>query len=124
MFSSELDNPLLSDGEVSAHGWWMAGNNECRRYAEVENWLQQWTCDASGGNCNWVEVAHNETRVGPGGRRGRRNTARRQCATSTLTGYRNMVDVELVGVFDPADRRYRIVDFGCRATANGGRYYG
>ena len=123
-FSSELDDPHRSGGEVSAHGWWIDRNDDCPRLADVENWLHQWTCDANGGNCSWILVHQDETRVREGGGHGRRNTVRGQCATDDTTGYRNIVDVDLVGRLDPSDHYYRIFNVNCRVYANGSPYNG
>ena len=123
-FSSELDNPHRSGGEVSAHGWWIDRNDYCPQFADVENWLHQWTCDATGGNCSWILVDQDETRVREGGGRGRRNTVRGQCATDDTTGYRNIVDLDLVGRYDTADQYYRTFNVDCRVYANGSPYNG
>ena len=120
-FSSELDNPHRSGGEVSAHGWWIDKNDNCPQFADVENWLHQWTCDATGGNCSWVLVDQDETRVREGGGR---NTVRGQCATDDTTGYRNIVDLDLVGRYDTADQYYRTFNVDCRVYANGSPYNG
>ena len=65
-----------------------------------------------------------ETRVREGGGRGRRNTVRGHCAIDGTTGYRNIVDVDLVGRLDPADQYYRIFNVNCRVYANGSPYNG
>ena len=51
---------------------------------------------------------------------------RRQCGTLSpdTTGYRNIVDVDLVGRLDPADQYYRIFNVNCRVYANGSPYNG
>ena len=121
-FRSQLDYPHYSGGDVSAHGWWRDENNDCPRYADVENWLEQWTCDASGGNCDWVKVAHDKTRDRQGGGRGRRNTVRHQCATSASIGYRNIVDVDVIGILDTPEKFYVTQNVDCRAIANGRPY--
>ncbi len=121
-FQLRAGQPPYSSGDVSAHGWWIDENNDCPRYADVENWLEQWTCDASGGNCGWVQVAHNKTRVISGGGRGRRNTVRHQCATSASTGYRNIVDVDVIGILDTPEKFYVTQNVDCRAIANGRPY--
>ena len=49
-------------------------------------------------------------RIRPGGGRGCRTTVRHACASTSMTGYRNMVDVDLVGRFDPPDQYTRIAN--------------
>ncbi len=103
-FTMEGDYPHLSNHrrEVSTHGWWEieSDNQNCPEYAYVEVWLQANWCDFITG-CRWITLAHQEKRIREGGGSGRRTTARYDCASNELlVGYRNVVDVDLVGVPD------------------------
>ena len=80
------------------------------------------TCNSAGQSCEWQTIDHQKLRIRPGGGRGCRTTVRHACASTSMTGYRNMVDVDLVGRFDPPDQYTRIANVTCRATT-GGRAY-
>jgi len=106
------DNPHRSGADVSAHGWWHRRSASCPTYADVTVVLQQYWCDFYG--CRWISRASGKKRVLPGGGAGRRANARRHCDSSAYTGWRNVVDVDLVGVSDPADKKYYIKNVYCR----------
>lgn len=111
-YETDGDYPHRSGTDVSAHGWWHRYSASCPTYADVTVWLQQYWCDAWG--CRWITRATGSKRVLPGGGSGRRATARKYCDTSQYTGWRNVVDVDLVGVSDPADKKYIIQNVYCR----------
>jgi hypothetical protein len=70
-------------------------------YQRLDVYLQGWWCDYYG--CRWITVASNTGDVFAGGGSGNRVTARRTCSsTARLVGWRGLVDVDLIGVSDPA----------------------
>lgn len=106
------DNPHRSGADVSAHGWWLYLSGSCPSQADVTVDLEQWWCDAFG--CRWIWRARGSARVYAGGGSGRWANARKTCDSSQLTGWRNVVDVDLVGVSDPGDKEYVIANVNCR----------
>lgn len=117
-FETKGDRPHMSaqDTEVSAHGWWRERSpGLCPEYADVEVWLQAHWCDLG---CRWRTIAHNQTRIRAGGGRGRRTIARHACASDEITGFRNVVDVDLVGAVDPPNRVYITFNLACRPTSS------
>lgn len=104
-YTTHGDYPHRSGTDVSAHGWWNTSDYSlCPTYADVEVWIQGLWCNNPPWNCYWVTVAHSESRIRPRNIYGTRTTARRLCVSTATTGFRNVVDVDLVGVDDPADQ--------------------
>ena len=123
-FQSRVDNPHISRNrtDVSGHGWWNAIAGTCPSHARVQSWLYQWTCDAIGNNCSWIEIDDDDRTLLPGGGAGKRTNVRRTCASSSSTGYKNLVDVDLIGFIDPPTQFYRIKNVNCRVLSNGYPY--
>lgn len=114
-YETIADRPHRSGQEVSVHGSWKAKNpDDCPLYADVEVQLQAHWCNDPM-DCDWVTIADAEKRVLSGGGRGKRATARRSCTPTPgkLTGYRNVVDVDLVGVPDLPGKAYNIYNLEC-----------
>lgn len=105
----------LSGGDVSGHGWWETNSYSlCPTYADVEVTIQGWWCSWI---CDWVTVAHNEMRIRPKNIYNERTTARRFCVGTDIVGFRSVIDVDLVGVGDPADKFYtQWRDLACRPS--------
>lgn len=81
--------------EASGHGWWT--NINCNAtYADVTVQLQEYYSDGSWRNKGTVGRA----RVRSGGGAGNRATGRAACESSAVTGWRSVIDVDLVGLPD------------------------
>lgn len=117
-YATDGDYPHRSGTDVSAHGWWDTSNYSlCPSHADVEVWIQGLWCNNPPWDCFWVTVAHNEMRIRPRNIYNERTTARRVCASSIVTSFRNIVDVDLVGVNDPADQYVGpLTDVACRSS--------
>ncbi len=113
-FKTGADNPHCSSTEfaVSAHGWWNETSRpkgQCLEFADVEARLQvAWCNDFT--RCRWITLDKQERRVREGGGRGRHTTVRFDCASSRVVEYRNVVDVDLVGMLDLPNRVIREQD--------------
>lgn len=85
--------------EASGHGWWV--NLSCRSasQARVTVQLQEYFTDGSWRNRG---IKGDDT-VYSGGGSSNRATGRAGCSTSTVTAWRSVIDVDLVGVNDPPD---------------------
>jgi len=117
-YTTEGDNPHLSSTgfAASAHGWWNHSiNSSCPLYADVTVTLQAKLCYTTGSSrtCWWETVDHQVTRILAGGGSGRRTTARNDCLFFKLIGYRSIIDVDLVGVWDGPFKLYRSADVLC-----------
>ena len=117
-FTTHADRPHKSSGvnQVSAHGSWrIVRDTNCPSHADVEVKLQGLYCIYGWFDiCWWLTLDTQEKRILPGGGRGKRTTARYRCDTNELTGYRNVVDVDLVGVSDDNDKARRRGNVACR----------
>lgn len=111
-YDTRGDYPHPSGSDVSAHGWWVYLSGSCPAQADVTVYLQQYWCDGWG--CRWITRATGEKRVYAGGGSANRANARTYCDSSEYTGWRNVVDVDLVGVSDPADKAYITSNVYCR----------
>ena len=111
-YETRGDWPHRSGADVSAHGWWIYLSGSCPSQADVTVYLQQYWCDAWG--CRWITRAQGAKRVYAGGGSANRANARKYCDSSEYTGWRNVVDVDLVGVSDPSDKAYIIQNVYCR----------
>ena len=111
-FETRGDDPHLSSGDVSVHGWWNdLSPGDCPTYADVEVWLQAWAC--IGMSCWWDTLDTNEERHTEGGGSGNRTNARWGCNGIELISFRNVIDVDLVGVSDPSGYEYVQKDLNC-----------
>ncbi len=81
--------------EASGHGWWVNGNCSAR-LAVVTVQLQQYYSDGRWRNIGSV----GRKTVASGGGAGNRATGRAGCNNSSLTGWRSVIDVDLVGQAD------------------------
>lgn len=85
--------------EASGHGWWVNGN--CRAtLADVTVQLQQYYSDGSWRSTGTVGRA----RVRSGGGAGNRATGRAGCNSTSLTGWRSVIDVDVVGIVDDPNK--------------------
>ena len=95
---------------ASAHGWWE--NRDCpATYAVVTVQLQEYYSDGT-----WRNVGEpGRKTVRSGGGAGNRATARVDCLSTERTGWRSVVDVDLVGVADDPGALYTpAVNIECR----------
>src|SRR5438105_3991236 len=107
-YRQALDDPHISSSApptASVHGWWKKISGTCPSQANVDVYLQGYWCDIYG--CRWITVASDSKDVYAGGGSGKWANARRTCsATNKLVGWRGYVDVDLIGVSDPAGYTY------------------
>lgn len=102
VFETKGDNVHKSGGDASGHGWWISYGG-CGNSAVVTVQLQEYYC--GGTVCWWQNFGtKGKATVASGGGAGNRATGRATCATSTLTGWRSEVDVDIVGISDPSDK--------------------
>lgn len=97
MFDSEGDYVHVSATalEASGHGWWI--NRSCRAtLAVVTVQLQQYYSDGIWRNVGTV----GQQTVTSGGGTGNRATGRASCPTRDRTGWRSLIDVDVVGILD------------------------
>lgn len=87
--------------EASGHGWWINGNCNAT-LAVVTVQLQQYYADGSWRNAGTAGTAT----VRSGGGAGNRATGRGPCTSGSLTGWRSVVDVDLVGLADDPGKLY------------------
>ena len=107
-YTTHGDNPHISssgagDKEVaSAHGWWQTSTaHKCPTHAWVTVQLQAWACNDLRTRCDFVELKTNTGKRRPGRGSAHRVVARNTCAhTDKIITYRNVVDVDLIGVWD------------------------
>lgn len=103
-YRQSIEDPHLSSGDTSVHGYWKAVGGDCPSLANVDVYLQAYWCDRLG--CRWRTVSSNSGDVRAGGGRGKRITSRETCASSRVTGWRAAVDVDLHGQVDPPGYTY------------------
>ena len=116
-FKTGADNSHRSSTgfAVSAPGWWnetSTPKGQCPEFADVWARLQVAWCDDLTG-CRWITLDKQEKRVREGGGSSKRTTVRFDCASSRVMGYRNVVDVDLVGMPDLPNRATRQNDVQC-----------
>jgi len=99
-YQQATDNPHLSSGDTSVHGWWLHYSGTCPAKATVTEYLQAYWCDISG--CRFITVSSGQADVYAGGGSGKRATARLACASSHTVGWRGFVDVNLDNWPDPS----------------------
>lgn len=96
--------------EASGHGWWVNGNCSATT-AVVTVQLQQYYSDGSWRN----QGSKGSATVRSGGGAGNRATGRAGCSSSAITGWRSVIDVDLVGqADDPTKLTTPGRDIGCR----------
>lgn len=111
-YRQAVDNPHVTAGEASVHGWWIYRYGSCPSKANVDVYLQGYWCDPFG--CRWVTVDSGSGDYYAGGGSGRRANARRTCSGTSTVGWRGYVDVDLIGVGDPSGYTYSpIVNLPC-----------
>lgn len=97
-------------GQASGHGWWERGTCTATQ-ADVTVQLQQYFSDGSwrnSGSPGTRRIAPNQTST--------RANARVTCASTATTGWRSVVDVDIVGVIDDATKLTTPgQNIGCRA---------
>ena len=115
-YRTRSDDIHFSTSQLSVHGWWeKVSPTGCPSRADVYVKLQGVWCDFGVGACWWKTIDTDKDRLRSGGGRGHRVTARGDCVSTAVTGFRSVVDVDLVGVSDPANRlKSSPVDFACR----------
>jgi hypothetical protein len=69
-YRQAIDNPHISGGDTSIHGWWRNIAGTCPALANVDVYLQAFWCDPFG--CLWVTVAFGTGDFLAGGGAGRR----------------------------------------------------
>ena len=113
-YAQRNDDPHISSTAplaASVHGWFDRISGTCPQ-ATVKVYLQGYYC--TGGQCGWVTVSFSSGDVFAGGGSGNRITARRTCAGSSLTGFRGITDIDLIGISDPQVFTFStIVNLGC-----------
>jgi hypothetical protein len=87
--------------EASGHGWWVNGNCPTT-YAVVTVQLQEYYSDGSWRN----QGSPSQATVRSGGGSSDRVTGRAGCSNSNLTGWRSVIDVDLVGLADDPGKLY------------------
>ena len=100
-FLTKGDNVHISSTafEASGHGWWVKVSCAATS-AVVTVQLQQYYSDGA-----WRVVGTvGRATVPAGGGGGKRATGRAACLSSALTGWRSVVDVDIVGYADTADK--------------------
>lgn len=94
------DNTHLSSGDVSGHGWWLRGTCDGATQALVTVHIQQLWDDGV-----WRNAGNKgEGYLRPKEDSNNRITARVPCLTSVTTGWRSIVDVDIVGFADTPNR--------------------
>lgn len=110
-YRQAIDDPHISStppATASVHGWWVKVSGTCPSKANVDVYLQGYWCDFLG--CRWSTVNSDSADVYAGGGSGNRVTARWTCSSTTKTvGWRGFVDVDLIGVSDPAGYTYSTI---------------
>jgi hypothetical protein len=93
---------------ASVHGFWRnySGVGTCPSTATVTVYLQAWWCDDYPYSCYWATLTVGQADVYNGGGGGNRATARWDCASDNVVGWRAFVDVDLDNWSDPAGYTY------------------
>lgn len=108
---SGRDNPHRSSTgvAVSGHGWWDKGDCSNNR-ANVYNCLYEWYT----ANTWRQKKCSSKKELAPGGGSSNRTVARRDCANTLYTSWRNHVDVDVIGEWDTAENPMRQAEIYCR----------
>lgn len=115
-YRQAVDTPHISSTSISraaqSHGWWVNAGGACPSKSNVDVYLQAVYC--SGGTCGWRTVDVRSGDVYAGGGKGKRVTAHKGCSGTATVGFRSYVDVDLIGMNDPAGFTYSTpVDLAC-----------
>ena len=120
-YRTRSDDIHYSGSQLSVHGWWeTVSSTGCPSKADVNVQLQGLMCQSYVGFevCWWETVqpdGEEDANLWPGGGRGKRVTGRSDCASNTGTGFRSVVDVDLVGIWDPSQKLVSAgEEFQCR----------
>ncbi len=110
------DNPHVSSTEfvASALGWWR--NGTCNgTTAQVRTCLLEWWRNSNGVG-QWVVKKCNQAKIkaAPTGTRKPSVTARATCNSAAFTGWANLVDVDVDGVWDSSETGYKTANIYCR----------
>lgn len=110
-YTQRTDDPGHRRGQVRVHGWWAKDRGTCPDKATTTIVLEAYWCDRWG--CRYVTVASGKKTAASG--TSRRGLAAVNCAhEASVVSYRARVDVDLVGVVDPAGWTFTpTVDFSC-----------
>lgn len=108
---SGRDNPHLSSTgwQVSGHGWWTRGT--C-----TGQWAYVWNClDEFYNDYQYHRKACSATQLLlPGGGSSWRTSAQKDCETGESTGWRNVVDVDVVDQWDSSEQPSNAANVYCR----------
>lgn len=107
---TRMDNLDRRRGEARVHGWWLKNDCESNR-ARVTVWLQQYGCSSRFG-CAWFTRDTGSRVISPG--TSKRTLAHKNCNSSEWTGWRAIVDVDVLDEWDVGDRKYQIENLYCR----------
>jgi hypothetical protein len=103
-YRQAVDDPHVTNNEAGVHGFWKKMGGTCPSKANVDVYLQAWGCGTTG--CMWVTQASGSGDYYAGGGSGKRATAKEPCSSTRTVGWRGFVDVDLIGVSDPAGYTY------------------
>ena len=99
-WDAKADNPHVTAGEASVHGYWLYKSGDCPATADVTVNLQALGCSTFG--CTWItQATDTATAVTPGSGTGHWATPHRACANSNLVGWRGEVWVSLADFWHP-----------------------
>ncbi len=107
-YQQGIDNAHISTTSstraAQSHGWWLNKGGTCPSKSNVDTYLQAVYCSSSG--CDWKTVDKQSGDVYAGGGSGKWITAHEDCSSTATVGFRSFVDVDLIGVNDPAGYTY------------------
>lgn len=98
-YEGRADYPHVTNFEASVHGYWIKTGGTCPSTATVTVDLQALLCSSFG--CTWVTQETDAGTFKPGSGTGRWATPHKDCASSSLVGWRGQVDVNLTDWADP-----------------------
>lgn len=99
-FLTRGDFVHISGTDASAHGWWELPGAPPTLVANVTVQLQRKY------GTSWINVSTYSGVYPEGGGRGNRTTARALCRGATLTTWRSVVDVDVLGKIDDPGKLY------------------
>jgi hypothetical protein len=104
-----VDNPHVSSSalQVSGHGWWNKGTCDGDRKAKVKTCLYELYTDGF-----WHQKACKTRKLKTG--RSKSSNARHACSTVVMTGWLNVVDVDVIGQIDSGAKGQKAKDVPCR----------
>ncbi len=104
-WDGRADNPHVSNGEASVHGYWVYNSGTCPSTADVTANLQALGCSTFG--CTWItQDTRTVTAVTPGSGTGHWATPHKACANSNPVGWRGEVYVGLTDFWHPYGASY------------------